>query len=70
MTVDISKEPLSPITSRDSADILAVSQPFVSIILATYNERENILDTIENIFRFVTFPLEIIVVDDDSPDQT
>ena len=70
MTVDISKEPLSPITSRDSRDALAASQPFVSIILATYNERENVLDTIENIFRFVTFPLEIIVVDDDSPDQT
>ncbi len=42
----------------------------VSIILATYNERENILGTIENIFHYIPDPVEVIVVDDDSPDQT
>lgn len=42
----------------------------VSIILATYNERGHILETIQNIQRFVTDPVEIIVVDDDSPDKT
>ncbi len=42
----------------------------VSIILATYNERDNIIETIRGIMRAVSEPIEIIVVDDDSPDQT
>jgi dolichol-phosphate mannosyltransferase len=46
------------------------NDPRISIILATYNERENILDTIQSIFDHVTAPVEIIVVDDDSPDGT
>jgi dolichol-phosphate mannosyltransferase len=45
-------------------------QPLVSIILATYNERENINDMITSILEHVREPLEIIVVDDDSPDGT
>ena len=45
-------------------------EPEVSIILATYNERENILDTIRGIFEHVGPAVEIIVVDDDSPDET
>lgn len=45
-------------------------QPLVSIILATYNERENIADTITAIFEHVREPVEVIVVDDDSPDET
>lgn len=44
--------------------------PLVSIILATYNERENINDTITSIFEHVREPVEVIVVDDDSPDET
>jgi len=44
--------------------------PRVSIVLATYNERENILDTIKSIFEHVKDPAEIIVVDDDSADET
>ncbi len=44
--------------------------PRVSIVLATYNERENILDTIHNIFTHVKDPAEVIVVDDDSQDLT
>ncbi len=44
--------------------------PRVSIVLATYNERENIVDTIESIFEHVKDPVEVIVVDDDSADQT
>jgi dolichol-phosphate mannosyltransferase len=39
-------------------------------VLATYNERENILDTIQSIFEHVKDPAEIIVVDDDSEDLT
>jgi dolichol-phosphate mannosyltransferase len=42
----------------------------VSIVLATYNERENILDTIRNIFEYVKDTTEVIVVDDDSEDET
>lgn len=44
--------------------------PRVSIVLATYNERENILDTIQSIFEHVKDPTEIVVVDDDSEDLT
>jgi dolichol-phosphate mannosyltransferase len=44
--------------------------PRVSIVLATYNERENILDTIQSIFEHVKDPAEVIVVDDDSEDET
>jgi dolichol-phosphate mannosyltransferase len=42
----------------------------VSIILATYNEAENITDMLQAIFRALPDPVEVIVVDDDSPDQT
>jgi dolichol-phosphate mannosyltransferase len=44
--------------------------PRVSIVLATFNERENILDTIRGIFENLGRSTEVIVVDDDSPDQT
>ena len=44
--------------------------PRVSIVLATFNERENILDTIQSIFANLGDSAEVIVVDDDSPDQT
>lgn len=58
---------------RQEERISATGSPtrgLVSIILATFNERDNILDTIRNIFKHVPDPVEIIVVDDDSPDQT
>ena len=42
----------------------------ISIVLATFNERENILDTIDAIFTHLGDAVEVIVVDDDSPDQT
>jgi len=44
--------------------------PRVSIVLATFNERENILDTIRGIFEHLGGSTEVIVVDDDSPDGT
>lgn len=44
--------------------------PRVSIVLATFNERENILDTIRGIFENLGPSTEVIVVDDDSPDRT
>jgi dolichol-phosphate mannosyltransferase len=43
--------------------------PRISIVLATYNERENIRDTIRGILQFLP-DSEVIVVDDDSPDGT
>ncbi|MEM3000935.1 MAG: glycosyltransferase [Candidatus Nitrosocaldus sp.] len=42
----------------------------VSIILPTYNERENIVELINEIRRNLGHSVEIIVVDDDSPDGT
>jgi len=43
---------------------------FVSVILPTYNEAENILPLAEAIDRAILEPHEIIVVDDNSPDGT
>lgn len=42
----------------------------VSVILPTYNERENIGELIQAILKIIEPPPEIIVVDDDSPDRT
>jgi dolichol-phosphate mannosyltransferase len=42
----------------------------VSIVLPTYNEQENIIEAINTILQHVGDPVEVIVVDDDSPDQT
>ncbi len=55
---------------RSVAGENAGQRGLVSIILATYNESENIGDMIHAITEAVPDPLEIIVVDDDSPDQT
>jgi dolichol-phosphate mannosyltransferase len=48
----------------------AAPRGLVSIILATYNESENICDMIAAILAQVPDPVEVIVVDDNSPDQT
>lgn len=50
--------------------ILPLPDPRVSIVLATFNERENILETIQSIFEHLGDSVEVIVVDDDSPDRT
>lgn len=47
-----------------------MADPLVSIVLATYNEKENILDTISSIFENIKDSVEVIVVDDDSTDKT
>ncbi len=57
----------SPIGTTKSA---TSPRGYVSIILATYNESENIRDIIDAIFTSLPDPVEIIVVDDNSPDQT
>lgn len=42
----------------------------ISIILATYNEKEHIESMIRDLFRHTPEEMEIIVVDDNSPDGT
>ncbi len=42
----------------------------VSIVLATYNEKENIKLVIEGLFKHVEGMHEVVVVDDNSPDET
>ena len=42
----------------------------VSVILPTYNEAGNIVDLVKAIDRVISYPHEIIVVDDNSPDGT
>ncbi len=42
----------------------------VSIVIPTYNEKETIIDAIHSVIKHVDDPVEVIVVDDDSPDQT
>ena len=42
----------------------------VSVVLPTYNEKENIVVLIENIFKHLGLNTEILVVDDNSPDGT
>jgi dolichol-phosphate mannosyltransferase len=57
----------SQLGSRESDSL---PQGLVSIILATYNESENVRDITAAIFASLPDPVEIIVVDDDSPDLT
>lgn len=61
---------MPPLTGEPLAAAQALPDPRVSIVLATFNERENILDTIASLFEHLGESLEVIVVDDDSPDGT
>lgn len=44
--------------------------PSLTVILPTYNERDNVPVLIEGIFHCVHTPVEVLVVDDNSPDGT
>jgi dolichol-phosphate mannosyltransferase len=44
--------------------------PSLTVILPTYNERGNIAPLIEGILRSVHTPVQVLVVDDNSPDGT
>jgi dolichol-phosphate mannosyltransferase len=46
------------------------TMPEISVVLPTYNERDNIGPLIEAILANLDCPIQIIVVDDDSPDGT
>ena len=66
------EQPLRPLIGGEDGNVMPPTDPrgLVSIILATYNERENIADTVGAILAHVPDPVEVIVVDDDSPDLT
>lgn len=65
-------QPVGVASDQDAAaaDQHRPSAQLISIILATYNERENICEVIQGIFEHLGASVEVIVVDDDSPDQT
>lgn len=55
------------------ANLSKTPLPFVSLVIPTYNERENIELAVKRVYgvlRETARPFEIIVVDDDSPDRT
>jgi dolichol-phosphate mannosyltransferase len=47
-----------------------IFSPDVSVILPTYNEKDNVEPLIQTVFRHTPVRTEVIVVDDDSPDGT
>jgi dolichol-phosphate mannosyltransferase len=48
-----------------------MSEPLsLTVILPTYNERDNVPILIDGILRHVTTPVQVLVVDDNSPDET
>jgi len=54
--------------------MLDINHPAISVILPTYNERENINDLIGELIlyisKYISDDFELLVVDDDSPDKT
>lgn len=42
----------------------------VSIIVPTYNEKEHVADLVDSLYEAIAAPLEVIIVDDASPDGT
>ena len=49
----------------------AASEPLLSVILPTYNERENVSVLVPRVLDILRdVPCEVIVVDDSSPDGT
>jgi dolichol-phosphate mannosyltransferase len=60
---------MTPVNGKDTPGKSA-RKPIVSVVLPTYNERENIEALIHRILEAVEVPAEVVVVDDDSPDGT
>ena len=54
--------------------MLDINHPTISVILPTYNERENISDLLGELIlyisKYINDDFELLVVDDDSPDKT
>jgi dolichol-phosphate mannosyltransferase len=63
----------TPPPAATSSPMAAMQTPLVSVVLPTYNERDNILDLLEAIqqqLEPVGMSYEVLVVDDSSPDGT
>lgn len=57
-------------TSLPLAELMRPTNSKVSIVVPTYNEREHIADLVASLYANIQAPLEVIVVDDASPDGT
>lgn len=57
-------------STKDDTSASPESRGLVSIVLVTLNEREHIANTVNAILEHVPAPVEVIVVDDNSPDET
>lgn len=55
---------------ENEAPVRGAAGVAVSVVLPTYNERENIGPLVRGVFEHAGRPAEVIVVDDDSPDGT
>jgi dolichol-phosphate mannosyltransferase len=53
-----------------AADADTRPSPVVSIVLPTYNERENIAPLVRKLRGSLAWPMEMLIVDDNSPDGT
>jgi len=66
--------PVLPVPSRAQSQDLASLPPWLSLVIPTYNESQNIVGLIHSLSRLLDRALpgdyELIVVDDDSPDYT
>lgn len=61
---------VAPALPRDPAGAPQGPGGLVSLVIATYNERDTITGIVRAILRHVRAPVEVIIVDDDSPDLT
>lgn len=62
--------PSSTTSGRRPSQSGGGGEGLVSVVLPTYDERENIGPLIDGILAHVQRPVEVVVVDDDSPDGT
>jgi dolichol-phosphate mannosyltransferase len=56
--------------AQPTVHAVAMRSPSLTVILPTYNERDNIPILIAGILHHVQTPVEVLVVDDNSPDGT
>jgi dolichol-phosphate mannosyltransferase len=61
----VQTEPAAP-----AAEAATRPAPVVSIVLPTYNERENIAPLVRKLRGSLAWPVEMLIVDDNSPDGT
>jgi dolichol-phosphate mannosyltransferase len=59
-----------PLGDDHGMETAAFNRPLISVILPTYNEKDNIVPLVEQTFQSLGDRAEVIVVDDNSPDGT